>query len=492
MCSKPPENCILIKENRLSDRLKMLKHLLEKTFKLQENQTSVKREIYGGCISFFAISYILAVNPAILNAAGLDRGGVLCATVLSGFLGTVLMAMFANYPLLLAPGMGINAFFAFTVVRTMGYSWQFALFAVVIEGLIFLLLSLSSIREKIINAIPMPLKYAMGTGVGMFITLIAFKSANIICDHPDTLLTIQDFFGDKFHTAGISALLALSGVLITGHLLQRKVPGAILLGILLTWGAGMICQVFGAYHVIPTEGYYSMFPTFSKEIFTSMFSGFRSLFGAAFNVQDWRSISSGNQGWMLIRSFDFAVICFSFLFTDFFDTVGTINGAVVNTPLMKKDGTIPRLRGALMADSVATFVGGILGTSTVTTMAESSAGIAAGARTGLAAMTGAVLFLISLIAAPLFIAIPGFATAPALIIVGFLMLRSITCVDLTDVAGAIPAYLLICGMVFTYSISDGLGIGVIAWCVLNCGIKGRVNWLLWAISLMFAAKYVFL
>ncbi|MBE6365365.1 MAG: NCS2 family permease [Lentisphaerae bacterium] len=465
---------------------------LEKTFKIKENNTTVKREIYTGLVTFLAVSYILAVNPAILSSAGMDRGGVLCATAIAAFIGTLCMAFFANFPLLLAPGMGLNAFFAFTVVRTMGFSWQFALFAVIVEGLIFFLLSISSIREKIIEAIPMPLKNAMGAGVGLFITLIAFKNANIIRSHPDTLLTIQHFFGPDFPTVGISAILALTGVLITAYLMHRKVAGSMLIGILATWLLGMICQLLGIYRVIPEAGCYSLFPDFSGEAFRATFAGFGQIFGAAFDVDSWHCSTTGHHGWELVRSFDFAVICFSFLFADFFDTVGTINGAVVNTPLMKKDGTIPRLRGALLADSVATFAGGILGTSTVTTMAESATGVNVGARTGLAALTGAFLFLLSLIAAPIFMAIPGFATAPALIIVGFLMLRAVKNIDMDDIAGAVPAYLLICGMVFTYSISDGLGMGVIAWTLLNCGIKGRVNWLLWCISLLFIAKYIYL
>lgn len=463
---------------------------LNKIFKLEENNTTAKREIYTGIITFLAVSYILAVNPAILSSAGMDRGGVLCATVIAAFIGTMSMAFLANYPLIVAPGMGLNAFFAFTVVRAMGFSWQFALFAVLIEGVIFFILSVSSIREKIINAIPMPLKNAMGAGVGLFITLIAFKNAYIIKAHPDTLMTLRNFFGYEFHTAGISAILAIAGVLITALMLHRKVTGALLIGILATWGLGMVCQAIGIYHVAPASGFYSLFPDFSLEAFKATFSGFGAVFCAAFDVDSWNCSTTGNSGFALLKSLDFAVICFSFLFADFFDTVGTISGAVVNTPLMKKDGTIPRLHGALLADSIATFSGAILGTSTVTTMAESATGINAGARTGLAAATGAVLFLLSLVAAPVFMAIPGFATAPALIVVGFLMLRAVKNIDMDDVAGSIPAYLLICGMVFTYSISDGLGIGVISWTLLNCRIKGRVNWLLWLVTLLYILKYI--
>ena len=464
---------------------------LERFFKVKENGSTVKRETSAGLASFLAISYILAVNPAILGETGMHKGGVFCATILAAALGTALMAFLANYPVMLAPAMGLNAFFAYTVVKTMGFSWQFALLAVIAEGIIFFLMSVSSIREKVIEAVPLPLKYAMGSGVGLFITLIAFKNAHIIRDHPDTLLTLQNFAGENFHTAGISALLALAGVLITAFLLGKKVPGAMLIGILDTWFLGMICQVIGLYYVVPEQGFYSLFPDFSIESFLAPFRGFPEVFAASLNPAEWRN-AAGVEGWALLKSPDFAVICFAFLFADFFDTVGTINGAFANTPLMKKDGTIPRLRGALLADSIATFAGGILGTSTTTTFAESAIGVNAGARTGLAALTGVVCFLLALVAAPIFLAIPGFATAPALIVVGFMMLRSIQRLDLDDIRGAIPGYLLICGMMFTYSISDGLGIGVISWCLLNCTIKGRVNWLLWFISLLFIFRYAFL
>lgn len=464
----------------------------EKIFKLKEHNTTCRREIYSGLVSFLAVSYILAVNPAILGDAGMNRGGVFIATALAAFIGTAVMAIFANAPLLLAPAMGLNAFFAYSVVGTMGYSWQIALFAVVLEGVIFFLLSVSSIREKIIEAIPMPLKYAMGAGVGLFITLIAFKSAHIIKGHPETLLTIQNFSGAGFHTAGISAILALAGVLFSAYLMHRKVMGALLFGILGTWILGIICQFTGIYHVVPEAGFHSLLPQFSLESFTATWRGFTELFGAAFDFNQWTVRSSGASGWQLLCSADFAVICLAFLFTDFFDTVGTVNGAVVNTPLMKKDGTIPGLKRILLADSIATFAGGILGTSTTSTFAESAVGISAGARTGLAAFTGAVLFLLSLVGAPLFLAIPAFATAPALIIVGFLMMRSVINIDWNDIAGAIPAYILIVGIVFTYNISDGLGLGIIFYTLLNCRNKGRVNWLLWLISLLFIMKYIFL
>lgn len=465
-------------------------NLLEKIFKLKENNTTINREIYTGTITFLAISYILAVNPDILSSTGMDRSGLFFVTALAAFVGTLTVALLANYPLVLAPAMGLNAFFAYSVIGGMGYSWQIALFAVVLEGIIFFLLSISSIREKIIEAIPMPLKYAMGAGIGLYITLIAFKSAYIIQDHPVTLLTIQNFFGPSFHTAGISAILAITGVLISAYLMSRKIMGALLFGILSTWGLGIICQLTGIYHVDIDHGFYSLLPCFDTTAFTKPLHGFCELFGSAFDVEQWTCKNSDASGWFLLFSPNFAVVCFAFLFTDFFDTVGTVNGAVVNTPLMQKDGTVPRMRGILLADSIATFCGGILGTSTTTTFVESAVGIRAGARTGLASLTCALLFLISLIAAPIFLAIPGFATAPALIVVGFLMMKSTIHIDWDDITGAVPAYILITGIVFTYNISDGLGLGVISYTLLNCTKKGKVSWLLWLISLLFIIKYL--
>ena len=463
---------------------------LENFFKLKECNTTVRREIYTGTIIFLTVSYILAVNPEILSSTGMHRGGLFYVTVLAAFFGSLIMGLFANKPLALAPAMGLNAFFAYSVVGIMGYSWQFALFAVVVEGIIFFLMSVSSIREKIIYAIPLPLRYAMGAGVGLFITLIAFKGAYIIQDHPVTFLTIQDFFGPKFHTAGISALLAIGGVLFSAFLLQRKVPAALLFGILGTWGAGIICQLTGVYQVDVANGFYSLLPNFNFATFTDSLQGFSSLAGSAFDFENWRIKGSDVTGLPLLFSANFVIICFSFLFTDFFDTVGTVNGAVVNTPLMKKDGEIPGLKKIMIADSLATLAGGVLGTSTTTTFAESAVGIRAGARTGLSAVICALWFLISLLLAPVFLAIPGFATAPALILVGFLMIRSITHIDWDDISGAMPAFLLFTGIVFTYSISDGLGFGIIAYTVLNCGYKKKINGLLVIISLLFIAKYL--
>ncbi len=464
--------------------------LMERLFKLRENNTTVRREIYTGTITFIAVAYILAVNPEILCSTGMPRGGLFCVTAIAAFIGSLAVAFIANAPLALAPAMGLNAFFAYSVVAAMGFSWQIALFAVTLEGIIFLFLSLSSIREKIIDAIPLQLKYAMGAGVGLFITLIAFKSAHIIKAHPVTLLTIQNFFGPEFHTAGISALLAFAGILLATYLMHRNTPGALLYTIFGTWAMGIICQLTGIYHIDAANGFFSLLPNFSVSALMEPFREFCGLFGSAFDVDAWTCKSSGASGMKLLLSADFAIICFAFLFTDFFDTVGTVSGAVVNTPLMKENGDIPRLKKILLADSVATFAGGVLGTSTTTTFAESAVGIRAGARTGLAALTCAMWFIVSLVAAPLFLTIPAFATAPALVVVGFLMMKSVTNIDWDDIAGAVPAYILITSIVFSYSISDGLGLGIISYTLLNCRRKGKVNWILWFISILFVAKYL--
>ena len=462
---------------------------LERFFKLRENGTTIRKEFYTGTITFLAVSYILAVNPEILSSTGMPRGGLFYVTAIAAFVGTLTMSLLANAPLVLAPAMGLNAFFAYSVVCSMGYSWQIALFAVVLEGVIFILLSLSPIREKIVNTIPMPLKYAMGVGIGLFITLIAFRNAHIINAHPVTLLTMQDFSGPDFHTSGISALLAVAGILLSAFLMHRNTPGALLWGILGTWGAGIICQLTGLYQVDVAHGYNSLLPNFSTTAFTQSLEEFCSLCGSAFSAGSWKC-RSGASGTQLLLSTDFMIICFAFLFTDFFGTVGTINGTLVNTQLMKKNGEIPRLRRILLSDSIATFSGGILGTSTTTTFAESAIGIRAGAKTGLSALTCAMWFLVSLVCAPLFLAIPGFATAPALVIVGFLMIRAITFINWNDIAGAVPAYILIVTTVFTYNICDGLGLGIISYTLLNCWSKGKVHWILWLISLLFVIKYI--
>ena len=458
---------------------------------------SVKTEIIAGLTTFMTMAYILAVNPNILSNAGIPRGGVFVATALAAFVGTMLMAIFANYPFVLAPGMGLNAFLTWGVVHGMGYSWQFALLAVFVEGIIFLALSLTPVRESIFNAIPFSLKHAVAAGIGLFICFIALQNAKVIVDHNSTLVTLVGFRTVDIHTQGISAILALVGTLLTGLLLVRKVKGAILLGILGTWILGMICQATGIY--IPnddvTNFYDTLYPSLTMMDFTESFREFGRTFGAIFNPGDWvHHAADGSvdaSGWSLVTSLSFFTVMFAFFFVDLFDTLGTLIGVSMKGKFLDEKGRLPRISGALCADAIATSVGAIFGTSTTTTYVESASGVAAGGRTGLTAVTAAVLFLLSLVAAPIFLAIPGFATAPALIIVGFLMLSSIKEIDFSDVGEAFPAFLTIAAMPFTYSISEGIMFGVISYTFINllAGQAKRIHWIMYVLTVIFLAKY---
>ena len=398
--------------------------MLEKFFKLKENKTDVKTEIMAGITTFMTMAYILAVNPNILSAAGMDAHAVLIATALAAFVGTAMMALFANYPFALAPGMGLNAYFAYTVVLNMGYSWQIALMAVFVEGIIFIILSLTNVREAIFNAIPMTLKSAVSVGIGLFIAFIGLQNAKIVVNSDATLLTYQSFKGDTFHSIGIGAILALIGVLITAILLVKRVKGGILLGIIITWILGIICELVGIYVPNPDAGMYSVIPS---AIVSFDFSSFGQTFGQVFTAD-----FSG------IRILDFIVVMFAFLFVDLFDTLGTLIGVASKADMLDKDGKLPRIKGALMADAVATSVGAIFGTSTTTTFVESASGVTEGGRTGLTAITTGLLFLLALIFSPLFLTIPSFATAPALIIVGFYMMGAVVKITFEDMSAAIP------------------------------------------------------
>ena len=453
--------------------------MLEKLFKLRENGTDAKTEVMAGITTFMTMAYILAVNPSILSATGMDSGAIFTSTALAAMIGTFLMAFFANYPFALAPGMGLNAYFAYTVVIGMGYPWQSALAAVFVEGVIFILLSLFNIREAIFNSIPSNLKKAVSVGIGFFIAFIGLQNAGLCVDSA-TLVTITSFT-DNFHTAGICALLALVGLFFTAVFYIHNCKGAILYGILLTWIIGMVCQATGIYVPTPDAGFYSLFPSWGMTDFTKL----GETFGQCFNAD------LGSVG-----IFNFIAVIFSFLFVDLFDTLGTIIGVSTKANMLDKDGRLPAIKPALMADAVATSAGAVLGTSTTTTFVESSAGVAAGGRTGLTALTTAVLFLLSMFLAPIFIAIPSFATAPALIIVGFLMFSTIAelKVDETNYTSAIPAYLCILAMPLFYSISEGIAIGIISYVVINlvCGKAKQINPLMYVLAVMFVLKYVFL
>lgn len=453
--------------------------MFERVFKLSEHNTNVKTEFMAGITTFMTMAYILAVNPSILGSTGMDSTAVLLATALASVIGTACMGLMANLPFALSAGMGLNAFMAYTVVAGYGYSWQVALLAVFIEGLIFIVLSLTSVREAIFNAIPLTLKKGVSVGIGLFIAFIGLQNAGLSVDS-STLVTITSFT-ENFHTSGICALLALVGLFITAVLYIHRVKGAILFGILLTWIIGMLCQVTGLYVPDIEAGFYTLFPTFGMTDFSKL----SLTFGQCFNV-DFSAVGIIN----------FIVVIFSFLFVDIFDTLGTLIGVATKAKMLDKDGRLPGIKPALLADAVATSAGAVLGTSTTTTFVESASGVAVGGRTGLTAMVTAVLFLISTLFAPIFTAIPSFATAPALIMVGFLMVGTVTEIrfDEDNLTEAIPAYLAIISMPLFYSISEGISMGIISYVLLNlaAGKGKKVTPLMYVLAVLFILKYIFL
>ena len=454
--------------------------MLEKIFKLKQNNTTVKTEVIAGITSFMTMAYILAVNPSILADAGMNSTAVLIATAIASFIGTAFMGLIANMPFVLSAGMGLNAYLAYTVVQGMEYSWQIALLAVFVEGLIFLALSLTNIREAIFNAIPLTLKRGVSVGIGLFIAFIGLQNAGLSVDST-TLVTITSFT-KNFSTHGICALLAVIGLLFTAVLYIRGVKGSILIGIVVTWILGIICQLLGIYTPVPDSDFYSLIP---NSIISFDFSKLGETFGQCFNVS-----------WKTIRPLDFIVVIFAFLFVDLFDTLGTLVGVATKANMLDKEGKLPRIKPALMADAIGTSAGAVLGTSTVTTFVESASGVAVGGRTGLTAMVSAVLFLISTLFAPLFTTIPSFATAPALIIVGFLMVSSVTEIRFDDdnLTEAIPAYIAIIAMPLFYSISEGISLGIISYVVLNLftGKAKKVTPLMYILAILFILKYIFL
>ena len=454
--------------------------MMERLFRLKENNTNVKTEITAGITTFMTMAYILAVNPSILGEAGMDPTAVLLATCIASFIGTACMAFMANMPFALSAGMGLNAFMTYTVVLGFGYTWQTALMAVFIEGIIFIVMSLTNVREAIFNSIPFSLKNAVSVGIGLFIAFIGLQNAGLTVANSSTLVSIVNFT-ENFYKSGICALLAVIGTLLTAVLYIQKFKGAILIGILATWAAGMICQLTGIYTPDAANGYYSLFPAFEM----TDFSRLSKTFGECFNV-DFGSIGI----------FNFIVIIFSFLFVDLFDTLGTLIGVSTKADMLDENGKLPKIKPALLADAIATTAGAVLGTSTTTTFVESSAGVAAGGRTGLTALTTAVLFLISMLFAPVFTAIPSFATAPALIIVGFLMFSNIAELKLTEdnYTTAIPAYLCIIAMPLFYSISEGISLGVISYVIMNliCGKRKDINPVMYVLTVLFILKYIFL
>ena len=455
--------------------------MIEKLFKISENGTTVKTEVIGGITTFMTMAYILAVNPSLLGnefGSAMDPTAVLIATCLASFVGTLAMALLANYPFALAPGMGLNAYFSFTVCGAMGYSWKVALMAVFVEGLIFIVLSLTSVREAIFDAIPSTLKKGVSAGIGLFIAFIGLQGAHLVVANDSTLITYVDFAG-SWHTQGLCAVLALIGLLLTAILYIKNVKGSILIGIIATWILGMLAQAAGIYTIDAENGFYSLYPSMAFTDFTSIGKTFGQCFTADF----------GN-----VRIFDFIVVLLSFLFVDMFDTIGTLIGVSSKAGMLDKDEKLPRIKPALLADAIATSVGAIFGTSTTTTFVESSAGVGEGARTGLASVVTGFLFLLAIFFAPIFTAIPGFATAPALIFVGFLMVSAILKVDFEDATEAVPAYLCLIAMPLMYSISEGIAIGVISYVIINviCGKKEKITPLMYVLAVLFVCKYIFL
>lgn len=429
--------------------------VMERFFRLKEHNTTVRTEVIAGITTFLAMAYILAVNPGILSEAGMDRGAVFTATALSAAIATLAMGLLANLPVALASGMGLNAFFTYSVVIGLGYSPSTALTAVFLEGVLFILLSLVNVREAIVKSIPLNLKKAVAAGIGIFITFIAFQNSGIIVDNPATLVGLGKF------TWGSPAVLAMIGLIITCALFILRVPGAILIGILITTIIGIPLKI-----TVPFGGW-----------------------------EGWSPISLPSAPAVLnfdfsnILSFKFFIVFFSFLFVDIFDTVGTLVGVATQANLVDKDGNIPKIKQAFLSDAIGTVVGAALGTSTVTSYVESTAGVAAGGRTGLTSVVTAGMFIIALLFSPIFLLIPSAATAPALIIVGFLMMTQAGEINYKDPTEGIPAFLTMIMMPFTYSVAEGIVYGVLAYVILKC-IKGKfkeipvVTWILFVIFML--------
>ena len=405
--------------------------MLDKFFKITENKSTLRTEIVAGITTFMTMVYILAVNPSILSAAGMDKDAVFTATALSAVIATLIMALYAKLPFALAPGMGLNAFFAFTVVLGMGYSWEFALTAVFLEGIIFILLTAFNIRELIVNSIPLNLKHAVSVGIGLFIAFIGLQGTGLIVDSPATLVTMGSMRDPK-------VLVGLAGVLIIGVLLAKQVKGAILIGILVSTVIGLFVGVT----VVPENFTFVSLPPSLEPIF------FKFDFSQVFTI-------------------DMVIVLFTFLFVDMFDTVGTLVGVSSKSGMLDQDGNVPRVKQALFADSIGTFVGAILGTSTVTTYVESAAGVAEGGKTGMTALTVAIMFALALFFAPIFMLVPAAATAPALIIVGLFMISPIMKIDLEDFTESIPAFFTIVMMPLTYSIAEGIVFGMLSFVLLK-------------------------
>lgn len=429
--------------------------MLEKIFKLKENNTTARKEIMAGIITFLTMSYILMVNPAILSATGMDKAALFTTTALAAIISTLLMAFLTNLPIAQAPGMGLNNFFAFTVVLTMGYPWRFALTAVFIEGIIFVLLTFFNVRELIVKSIPLVLKEAIPIGIGLFIALIGLKNADIVVPNKDTLLSIGDL-------ANHHVWIAFFGIILSGVLLALRVNGAILIGIVASTIFGL---VLGEVHL--PEGSWIALPPSIAPIFAQF-------------------------EWDNIISFDMLIVVFTFLFVNLFDTVGTLIGVVTKAGFIDKEGNFPQVKKALFADALGTTIGAVLGTSTVTAYVESTAGVAAGGRTGLTAVSTASMFVLTLFLAPLFLIVPASATTPALVIVGLFMISAVTKINFDDITEALPAFITITFMPFTYSIAQGIVYGILSYCIIKlCTGKYKdITVTILIVSVLFLVKLV--
>lgn len=432
-----------------------IKTLIQKLFGLNPKRTTIRTEILAGITTFLTMSYILAVNPTMFSILDMPAGAVFTSTALAAIVGTLAMAFLAKLPYGLAPGMGLNAFFVFTICGVMGYSWQFALTAVLIEGFIFIILTLTNVREAIVNAIPVNLRYAIGAGIGLFIAFIGLQSAGLVVKSDATLVNLGDITSS-------TALLALFGLVITGVLFVKNVRGAMLIGILAT-----------------------------------------TLIGIPMGITDFKGVLSAPESiepifcqfeWDQIFSVDMVIVVFTLLFIDMFDTIGTLVGVSIKAGLVDKDGRVKNIKQAFLADAIATTVGACFGTSTTTTYVESASGVAAGGRSGLTAFTVAVCFAVSLFFSPLFLSIPSAATAPVLIIVGLLMLEPVTKMTFTDHSEAIPAFICMIMMPMSYSISNGILLGVISYVVLNllCGKARKLTPMIYILAILFILKYIFI
>jgi len=448
---------------------------MEKLFKLKEHGTNVKTEIIAGITTFLAMAYILAVNPAYLGGIpGASPAAIFMATAISAAIATVCMAFFANYPVALASGMGLNAFFAFTVCGSMGCSYQVALTAVLVEGFIFIIMSLFKFRETLVNKIPANLKLGITAGIGLFITIIALLNSKVIVADDATTVALGNL-------GSAPVILAIVGLLIIGVLQYFKVPGGILIGIIATWVIGIIVQYIGwACGVALFEQ--NLLPSLSWSAIQSNFAA-----PAMFNF---------DFGYVVEHTASFVIIVFTFLYTDIFDTVGTLIGVTQKAGLMKQDGTLPKVGGALLADAVGTVAGACLGTSTVTSFVESAAGVAAGGKTGLTALTTGILFVVAIIFAPIFLAIPSFATTPAMLYVGVLMLSAIKNMEFEgDIADVIGGFLAVIMMPFAYSIATGIMFGVVSWVILKV-VTGKIKdisaimWVSFALFAIYIATLV--